>query len=749
MKIKKAAAIFLAVILSITMAAAPVRAEEFSGNPVTAEEIEAAMKRISAAAETLKELEGAGDIAKTFDEFMNYVRYAGISFSAVNGGITFLKLIGVIKDPVKSGISNILSQLSTVNDKLNEMDSKLNSLASQMTEMQASEEFHYRGTKALSLNAAWREFENWYMEEGCSKLMSQYNGMLMNGIKAWCRNTSSDSRRGLDIDNTQIVLIYLKNDAGVTLPLYSIENGLPEGLPQDASYVILGDACLPEAFTFRAESYQTDLAADLAKRIRAALDAGNYAAFESRNMPMFTEEGREGISDEKIAALSADAVSVLLYRIAAAEVNRDSAFTENVSRQFENYCSHVSAANEGVDAVLKNFFLTHAFEFEVSEDVKAFLDRMLLLTGTYGNFTANVLGMSDTASESMRQQAMASLCRTTKFLEDTKENSLTGRKNYCYIVNGELVYTQAKVWADALVHTERIYRDKENYKYYKASPIRVTAMDLKDGTYSMLGDVNMLLLAETLRSEGYEDSLHEYFNHYLGKDHIGSYDAILTSFGGEANMPLDGTVVMKPFTVIGNDFAGMKSFRLTGNEDDYPDDADPEYILYHKKISGSVYDMNSGKLSTNQVLLASAVYGQTHSYWFKDEAVIFAGPSEAPHFFADLYSSNDGKFDYDDDLVIDRWFNFLAVIPLEPSLHDAKDDPLSRYKALSEEMGTELNYMANGEPLPSFDDPADDPVLPTDSDLAVYVMGGAALIAAAAAVIIVLKKHRMKQSEGK
>ena len=95
-------------------------------------------------------------------------------------------------------------------------------------------------------------------------------------------------------------------------------------------------------------------------------------------------------------------------------------------------------------------------------------------------------------------------------------------------------------------------------------------------------------------------------------------------------------------------------------------------------------------------------------------------------------------------------FVFLNRVPAKTCeiIDDAEIFTDEEYEEL-EEMAEELNYHASGEPVPSFDDPSDDPVLPAGSDLAVYAMGSAALIAAAAAVIFVLKKHGMKRSEGK
>ena len=679
---KKFFCIILACLMCFTIIVPIASAESLSAEPVTVEYMESAMQRISDAASAIKELEYAAGISSAFDDFMKTVGYASTALTAINGSVNFLKLIGVIEDPVSGGINNILTQMTAVNDKLADMDNKLNSLSNQMTQMQASEEFHFRGTKALSLNEVWRDFEYRYMESGMDKYMSEFEGYLSAGVKEWCLNKKEESRQLADIDNEQIILVYTPNSDGVPMLQYSIKNSVPGNLPEGSSYVIIKSACLPENFEFTADKYTENLKNDFAKRITDALNNENYDYFESNNFPIFTKAGAASVTTEKINAVAADAANVLVYRIGAAQIALHSAFAEEATRSFDNYCLHLLTVNDGVDSVLKNQYLTHAFEFEIKEELTSFLNRMMLKTGIYGTFITNILGMSDTVTDSRKLQATSTFCKSTEGLEQIKNNCLTGKDRYCYLVNAELKYTQASVSQKTLIHTERINRDRENYKYYNAGKITVSAIGLGDEKYTLPGDVNALLIIETLQNNGsFNDmSIFEYFNSKLGKGLVGGYyDCLLTSYGTEENLPLDGSVLMKPYNIIGNDFNGLSSFKLTSNEKNYPDDADPDYIVYHKKLCGSVYNMKTRKLITNSVLLATAIYGQTHSYWFKDEAAFFAGPFDQTNVISNVFSSNNGKYDYDDTLVNTHWYNILACVPLPPSLHGGKYDPIAAF----------------------------------------------------------------------
>ena len=105
-RMKKYVALMLIVANLFMLSCVPVSAagNGLGAGEVTAEQIEKTMERITEAVNKIDELkdaaDSAGSIASTFSEFMKVAGYVGTALSIVNGSVTFLKLIGIMDDPV-------------------------------------------------------------------------------------------------------------------------------------------------------------------------------------------------------------------------------------------------------------------------------------------------------------------------------------------------------------------------------------------------------------------------------------------------------------------------------------------------------------------------------------------------------------------------------------------------------------------------------------------------------------------------
>lgn len=672
-----------------------------AGDHVGPEELQAAIDRINHAAEQIEELKNTAgavqQITTGFQDFMRVAGYAGTALALVNGSVSFLKLIGVMSDPIAEGVGSILDQLETVNQRITEMDQKLNDLTDAMTRVEASAEFNARTSKAMTLHGAWRDFAHDYGEEGMDALMTRFDGMVLNGLVAWCRNESDAARKVSGVDNTRLVLVYRPDREGALRPVFSGVNGMPAGATEEDPCVILESSMLPATFDFNVNDYHQRLSALIAETMLGVLSRGGSDALTVRGIPGLTPEGAD---PDVAASVASDLVDVLVYRIGCGEVNRDATFALDVDRRFTNYCNHLFGADEGLDAALKTFYLTHAFESEAAGEMADLLDRMQLKVGTYGTFVTAVLGMSSTTLDSAKQAAMDRFCKVTETVEDARRNCVTGNGHYCYITNSELVFSEMDVTSEVTVNTERIYIDKENYKGYVADPFKVSISRIPSGrNYAQIGDKNALLIYYTLQSEGMPEGFNAKLNELLVSGQVRDRGRIVTSFGTEQPMPKDGQVTLQVFNVIGDDFEGRKTFKLTGDEDDYPDDADPDCIYNSKKLVGSLLDPATGKLTSNTVLHAMAVYGQSHWNWFYDEAAILSGPADLPEFSASCSSTKVSKFDYEDTMyAISRFTVLVALEPQQLSGLRRGYDPLNGYADLCREL--ENGAEEAGESLP-------------------------------------------------
>ena len=659
---------FIIMVLPISAYATDISSDRTED--ATVADIENAMGRVSLAVENIPELKNVPELKSAFDSFTKVCGYVSAPLTVINGSANFLKLIGVVEDGASAKMDSVIEQIVTINDKMNDMSKELNNIASQMTVMQASMEFNHRGDMAATENGFWRDFSYNYMENSMDSLMSEYDAMVINGIKQWCNNASISSRFYNDIDNTKVIIVYAEDEDGNESVVNFIGNKVPEDV-EYTKYVIISADCIPEHVTFDVDNFHDDISSAIAEKIKENISAGNYEVFESQNFPMFTKEGKADATDEAINKVAEGAANVIAYRAAASEVNEDARFARKVNDAFNNYCNHLASSEDGIDAMLNTIYLTHSFEFEAREDIENFLNRMTLKTGVYGSFVSNVNGMSNTIGKDAKMTAVNHLCDAIEYIDQAMKNGIKGAENFCYITGTKVEYTTARVNVKAQMKYEKIHSGHENYKSCSADPITVT-FDTEQEQYGIIGDVNYMLLYYTMKSSKVDDIEEYLIKHTTVKAktiYMQNYGYILTSYGSEQNLALDGAYALNAYNTLGNDFEGVKTFKLTSNEDDYPDDAEPEYIVYHKKLCGNVFNVKTATLNNNVVLNAIAIYGQTHSYWFLDEAAFFSGGNSGSIYYGSanehkeevksgVYNCTNNFFSYTD-------FNTLILAPVQ------------------------------------------------------------------------------------
>lgn len=651
---------------------------------ITLDEMDELMGVVADAAEDVPELgESAGSLADSFRSFMNVAGTVGSVLTLINGSVTFLKLIGIMKDPAAENTAKILEQIGVMNEKLDKMDAKLDDLAQQMKEMQATMELNNRGIKAYNMRLAWSDFSQDYVEDGMEKLMTQYDAMLATGLGKWCRNESTDARRYNGVDNTEIVILYGDDGKGGYAPMYS--DCAPDAIPSDCPrYAVLKADCLPASFGYDADHFHDALAADIAARIRTALDGENYDAFDSLDIPFLTPEGKEDITDGAIAALAEDAVNALVYRVAAAEVNASADFAYEVDRQFTNYCSHLLASEQGIDAMFKSFYLTHSFEFEVKQDLKDFCNRMILKTGTYGLFVLNVLGMSHYATSDKKQAAASRFYDTGMALEKAKTSAFTGWDDFCYITNSRMSFTPVALRSDG---TLKIYHSGEvtAYRGFSAGKIGSEIEDFFAEDGSFIGDEKALVLYYTLNTSGYEGRLYDYLRLRISRCVSDDLGPVVTSLNGESTLPLDdGKVRLQSRRAIGRYFNDSSRYALNA----LPEDAESKYILCRKQLTGSTLDLDSGKLAVNTPLHAMALYGENHWYWFTDEAAGLGGVAGRDGFNSAIRLDKQG-YNHTYTYSSESRYNALVTIPVTRLTALDAYDPLASYAELWDELEEE------------------------------------------------------------
>ena len=589
-------------------------------------DFEDSMSEISDSIKSLGDIDPkvASSFASNFEAVMKYAGYVGTTLGLINGSVAFLKLIGVMKDSTEQKLINISDQLDNINDKMTEMDGKLNNITAEMAKIEASIEFHARDQKADYLMGKWKDFVYQYMESSLDKSMVDYQSMILNGVKNWCNNTTADARKTDDIDNSQIILLYKKNAAGDYDLQYTLDNEVPRGFPEDGKYIILKQGVMPENVGWDVEQYVTKLESYIYSNIANNITNRNFSVFETQNYPFLTPEGAPKYIDQgpklEIQKIAQDAVSVLMYRIAAAEVNKDAKFSKTLAQQFTNYTNHLLSSEEGIDAMFKTFYLTHAFESEVRSDLIDFANRMTVKSGTYGLFVMNVLGMSNSITDSEKTTVIEQINKIIKTIKSAKENGITGIDNFSYITNTKLHLTDAYFESEATLAVRVGPGNRRAYKGFSSKGISSLKTDRDFGeNYSVIGDTNLMLVLNTMQANGISgdfDSLNKYMP---GSEN--NRDAVITSYTAPQDMSLDGTIPCNTKNISGDYFdpgTGKNSL---------PSDASNEYVKIKQKVTGSTYIPSTGQLQTGRNLIALGAYAEDHTLWAIDETAFFGGPS--------------------------------------------------------------------------------------------------------------------------
>ena len=134
------------------------------------------------------DLTTAQQLAGYFSTFMQVAGYAGTILGVINGSVAFMKLIGVMKDPTAEALANIQRQLEVISEKMNQMDRKLNQITDSMTRIEAKQDFYARQDSAEKLHIVWTNFTQNYMENTLNRSMTEYESMILDGLKAWMEN---------------------------------------------------------------------------------------------------------------------------------------------------------------------------------------------------------------------------------------------------------------------------------------------------------------------------------------------------------------------------------------------------------------------------------------------------------------------------------------------------------------------------------------------------------------------------------
>ena len=551
--------------------------------------------------------EGAIEVSKIFE-----TAFSGIGY--VQSGITFLKLIGVMKDPTREALANIQRQLTAITDRLAIMDAKLDTIIKKMEEIRAEQDFIERTEAARDYREYYRKFKLNYVTNSLQKLITQFEAMQINSIREWYNAESIDDRKG-DFDNSEFLLIYdyiNVNDEGKYELRFNTNNELPTD--EGTRYIKFSPAFLPlkdDVSAWNVNNFRTVLTDYIKDKINTIPDE----LVKSANFPELDDDLIDDIVD--------DLINLIIFRTTAVEVNKDVTYPLLVLDAFENYAENLNLSEVGFDACIKSLYYTHAFEYEISDNIKELCASFIIETAYYGSFVKDVLTMSRDIKIEKKDAFDETYCKAINKLDSTKEKALTGKPNYCYLTNTLLYYGQIDVTASGKVQ----YYKKGGTTGYMASSakgfdIKISRIDEnsnKTGTYGLnqlIGNHAATLISMTLRSNGIKAD-HTYFAKMLsGAENAKDTGVILADMTGTKDLPYDSTYPLKVKNVTGDYFKDNTEVSARF----LPSHATTDYLTWHKMLEGSIYDQTTGTLYSNSTVAAMAIYGENHWFWNTDES---------------------------------------------------------------------------------------------------------------------------------
>ena len=537
-------------------------------------------------------------------------RFGGVT-SAAAGAVGILQMAGIIKDPTKEALGEIIDDLHDIQDQLKQMDNKLTVLRQELVAIAVAQEEKDRNNKTLTMLTNWSDFNTHYCEP-LDKMIKEYQGKIDVGIEGWWKNSPKEGVR----------VLYTLSEEGEPLLTYS-RNSYEEGFPetadngekvaQDHSFGVPGEL-IPDTskLTFNINTYRDVFIEKMAQAFVTAADEKKLDAADAFYTSWNGSSAEE--KQSKAMAYSSDILNTEIYHIACRLMHEDHIWVIDAAEAYLNYCKHAMDTNSGVNAMLNAMYLTHGFEGEIKDEIEDFCEAMVVRTGVYGQFALTCACQDDMMRLEDRQKLQQQFTDAVISMSDKKKYAVTGFDNFCYVTGTKVLFDQVTA------SCKYGYKSLE-YSYkgdFRKTNWVVTAPNMMNNVYSQV----LYHQYQTLHDGC--GSFVEYLDKYntgIPKDYQG---LIMTNFGGTVDFALNEGIPMKCRQVLGDYFSDAATYNINkGNSSK----VENKYFRIHDKLIYDVMDMKDESLRVDQTAAARAFYGESHWYWLTDEIHLFNTPN--------------------------------------------------------------------------------------------------------------------------
>ena len=608
---------------------------------------ENALKEAAAVAE--QEAKSWSAIAKNyFDTAIGVVRSIGTVFTAINGAITLLKNLGIIKSE-NTQMDNILQGINTIQLTVDEIDKNVDeiqeTLVSEFSELDLKfQEQDYNHFK----DDVWAQFYT-----NAVLPLQEYQNEYNDDVR-WLLTDFIEQYQDADDDYpTDLRALFGKDENGADIQVYSGKNidDAGKALPREPktsidSVPVEFSVTLPAKYIIANFDKYVALTSDnCVDELIEALEKGIYQAAENKELKAYggfdtvweylTEEEKRETAKEYAADL-ADALAFFCSYSAANERR----FASNVKSAYQNFTKWTTGSESLTSpmyAQLKMLALTHCFEGEVTSQAEKILLYLMLMDMNYSTFTETVVSLSKAHGVDDCADIKDWYLDSESALTSIYSGFFTGNPNYCYQANKVLEYKNASVESEISfvfdvaknIEPSKTYEDY-GYAYYEdvqATPWIIcekdkgyssnkkTAQEQKQASYADLMSRSISAKEAKLIYAMYETSgCDGDFADYLAENKV-SVDAenitdmLITSFQ-TGSLDLNRGTRMKAYlpTTCGTRYVTEgNEYTVSGGVNDDIDDDDC-YIV-HDKVSGGMINMKNGALDENALIAARAFYG--------------------------------------------------------------------------------------------------------------------------------------------
>ncbi len=597
----------------------------------------------------------------------------GSVISAGAGGYEFMQLVGIIPPAAETQmLVKINDQLTQVTKQLDDISKDLSDISDKLDKMQANETIKTRLQSAEKYYNSWDAYRNSTMVK-LDKASNTYIETVIAKIFDWLgypeirgKSTSDYEGGPLSYDLQEIyndvLIAAFNNEDGKLVPVYIQSNEYQDLIDQAAGKNLDSDAfSCDKIIVLKSDiiSKKTKQNVDTYRNtyINAFTNYLNNASAEELKENVVFVKGFDLNNIKADAPMLAEAsLNNLIGRLSAVAVFKDGKFARDIFDTYMNMLNNMFVAKSGdaknpktgMDAFISAEYLSHVFEDELyctddkGERVRSldiFCDYVLYSLQKYAFFCQDIIGKSNMISSKETEKFLENTEKAAGKIQKIKNSCYTGHNNYCYLTGTVIWYggLQLKMISKSTTAPSvGLFMDDEDGNLsnsYEESHYPVNFNTANQSWF--IGNDAALIITQMLSNEfRAAGGIHPYFtNHgFTAKDSADNteykdYGRIIVEKGSRTDMGTSDTVKVKAYTLLGDYYQDGQVYTLK----DFPGKATSTYLTNKYKVNGSYLTQN-GTLNKNQSLIASAIYGENHSYWWEDESAMLVGPADAPGF---------------------------------------------------------------------------------------------------------------------